>query len=167
MSNDQHTETAFLRRCIRYDESAAGRQLEERIAQAQGKVRCLNRARWLVALLAALAVAGLGYAAVFQDRFPDRAFVFTTQFVISIVCALCLGSVISLLAFTGLGLVYRRELNRLHVEGRRLVAKLLEFHLGQAHASNQNGHSKEQKIIALREEMVLPMPESGNLSRAP
>jgi hypothetical protein len=167
MSSEQQKETAFLKRCLRYDESAAGRQLGERIAQIQCNGRCLNRARWLVALLAALAVAGLGYAAVFRDSSPDQASVLTAQFVMNVVCAFCLGSLISLLAFTGLGLVYSRELNQLHMEARGLVTKLLESRFGEPHAANRNGHFKEQEVIALRGDTSVLTPESGNFSRAP
>jgi hypothetical protein len=166
MSREQQNETAFLRRCLRYDESAAGRHLEERIAQVQGKSRCLSRARWLVALLAALAVAGLGYAAVFQDRFPEQAFVFTTQFITNAIRAVCLGSLISLLSFTGLGLVYGWELNRLRDEGRQFVTRFLESRLGQPRATNQNGHSKEHEPAALHGEMAAPVSERGSLSPA-
>jgi hypothetical protein len=121
----------------------------------------------LVAFLAALAVAGLGYAAVFRDSSPDQASVLTAQFVMNVICALCLGSLISLLAFTGLGFVYDRELNRLHVEARSLVTKLLECRFGEPHAASRNGHFKEQGVIALRSELSVSARESGNLPRAP
>jgi hypothetical protein len=162
MSSEKHKEAAFLRRCLRYDESAASRQLEERIAQVQCNGRCLNRAQWLVALLAALAVAGLGYAAVFQERFPDQAFVFTTQFITNAISAVCLGSLISLLAFTGLGVIYGRQLNRLRDEGRQSVTKFLESRLEQPRAMNQNGHFKDRVIIVPNSETVVPAAERGS-----
>ncbi len=161
MSNNQQGETAFLRQCLRYDESAASRQLEERIAQIQCNGRCLNRARWLVAFLAALAVAGLGYVAIFRDRFPDQAFVFTTQFITDAISAVCLGSLISLLAFSSLGVIYGRQLNRLREEGRLSVARFLESRLGQPRATNQNGHSKDQVIIVPNSETAAPVAERG------
>ena len=167
MSSEQHTETAFLRRCLRYDESAASRQLEKRISQVQGKSRCLNRARWLVAFLTALAVAGLGYAAVFQDRFPEQAFLFTTLFITNSIRAACLGSLISLLAFAGLGIVYSWELNRLRREVRQFVTKFLESRLGEPHATDRNGHFKGREMTALGGEMAVPTPESANLLRTP
>jgi len=162
MSSEQHKEAAFLRRCLRYDESAASRQLEERIAHVQCNGRCLNRAQWLVAFLAALAVAGLGYAAIFRDRFPDQAFVFTTLFITNAIRAVCLGSLISLLAFTGLAVIYGRQLNRLREEGRQSVTKFLESRLGQPRATNQNGHLNEQEVIVLNSVTADPAAERGS-----
>jgi hypothetical protein len=167
MSSQKHKEMAFLRRCLRYDESAAGRHLEERIALIQSKHRSLSRARWLVAFLAALAVAGLGYAAVFQDRFPQQAFVFTTLFITNAISAVCLGSLISLLAFIGLGVIYGRELNRLRDEGRRSITRFLESSLGTPFAANQNGHFKEYEVNPLDGEIPASAPGRANFSRAP
>jgi hypothetical protein len=128
--SEHQKETAFLRRCIRYDESAAGRQLDGRIVQVQRDERCLRRASWLMALVAALATAGIGYGTVLLDDFPFHLSVFFTQFAIKIFCAVGAGSLVCLLAFAGVGFVYRRELNRRREECRRLVTGLLESHLG-------------------------------------
>ena len=53
------------------------------------------------------------------------------QYVINIVCGLGMGSLISLLAFVGLGMVYRRKLDQQRDECRQLVARLLESRLGK------------------------------------
>ena len=65
-------DTAFLKQCIGYDDTAERDRLEERIAQDQRNERCVRRAVWLMALLSALAIAGLCYAAVFLEDFPQN-----------------------------------------------------------------------------------------------
>jgi hypothetical protein len=167
MPSEHEKETAFLRCCIRYDESALGRHLDERIAQVQRDEQCLRRASWLMALVGALAVAGLGYAAILLDDFPSRMSVFSGQFVIKILCTLGIGSLICLLAFTGLGLVYRRELNLRREECRRLVTLLLELHLGDPDAPARNGSLKKHEAVSLRGRMGTSVPETAIPTRSP
>lgn len=69
---------------------------------------------------------------------------FTSLFVIKIFCAVGIGSLICLLAFTGIGFLYRKELNQ-----RRAVTSLLESHLGESQSRPQNGELEEQEAIAL------------------
>jgi len=161
MSRERQKETIFLRRCIRYEDSAASRELDDRIAHAQRNEYCLHRATWLVALLAALAVACLGYEAVFQDSFPRQMFVFTTRFITNVVCALGLGSLISLLAFTVLELAYHRELNKRREEGRRFVTKLMESRVGKRHLPRHDADLREPFVIALPNGLAVPLPEHG------
>jgi hypothetical protein len=165
MSSERQKETIFLRRCIRYEESAASRQLEERIAHAQRNEFCLHRARWSVAFLTALAVACLGYEAVFQGSFPLRMPVFNSQLVTTVVCTLGLGSLISLLAFTVLGVVFHHELNKRREEGRRFIAGLLEVRLGHTRLSHQNGVIREPGAIVPPDLLVAPIPAIGKPSR--
>jgi hypothetical protein len=165
MSSERQKETIFLRRCIRYEESAASRQLEERIAHAQRNEFCLHRARWSVAFLTALAVACLGYEAVFQDSFPLRMPVFNSQLVTTVVRTLGLGSLISLLAFTFLGLVFHHELNKRREEGRRFVTSLLEVRLGHTRLPHPNGRLNGEKVIALSNALAVPLVENGIPSR--
>jgi hypothetical protein len=82
---------------------------------------------WLMAILTALVVAGLGYGTVLVDNFPYNA----PQFIVNLVYALGLGSLISLLTFMGLGLVYRKKLDQRREECRQRVARLLESRLGK------------------------------------
>jgi hypothetical protein len=159
MPTEHEKETAFLRRCIRYDLSAAGRQLDERITQVQRDERCLRRASWLMAMVAGLAMAGLGYGAILLDDFPGRISVFTSLSVIKIFCALGIGSLICLLAFTGAGLFHRRELSRRRDECRRLVTNLLESHLGEPQSKLRNGELKEQETIVLRSRIAAAVPD--------
>jgi hypothetical protein len=166
MSSEHERETAFLRRCVRYDLSATGRQLDERISQVQRDERCLRRASWLMALVAGLATAGLGYGAVFIDDFPTHMSAFTSQFAIKIFCTLGIGSLICLLAFTGIWLVYRRELNQRREECRGLVTKLLEAHLGEPQARRRNGDLKEE-AIALRSRIASAPPIAADRPKGP
>jgi hypothetical protein len=123
--HQRHTE--FLRECILYEESAVGKDLEERITRIQRDSRCVQRAVWLMVKLAALAVACLCYGIIFVDNFPYNA----PQFIVNLIYALGLGSLISLLAFCGLGMVYRWKLDQHREECRRRVAKLLKSRLGK------------------------------------
>ncbi len=130
MMNNRHSETEFLRQCIRYDDTGERHRLEERIARILRDERCVRRAVWLMALFAALAVAGLCYSSVLLADHPGDMPRFATPLVSKILCALGLGSLICLLAFVGLGAVYRKELERRREECRQLTMKTFESRLG-------------------------------------
>ena len=123
--HERHTE--FLRQCLLYDESDARQKLEKGITQIQRDARCVRRAVWLMALLSALAVTGLSYGVLLVDNFLYN----TPKFIINFIAALGFGSLISLLAFVGLGRVYRMKLDRRRDECRHLVTRLLESRLGK------------------------------------
>jgi hypothetical protein len=123
--HQKHTE--FLRQCILYEESDERQELEKEITQVQREARCVRRAVWLMAILVALVLACLGYGTLFVNNFPDDA----PQFLVNLICALGLGSLISLLAFVGLGVVYRMKLNQRREECRQRVARLLKSRLGK------------------------------------
>ena len=125
--SDHHRETLFLRQCILYEEGAERQQLEERIGRIQQDARCVRRAAWLMALLTALVVAGLGYAMVLVDNFPYSV----PHFIITFALGVGVGSLISLLVFLSLGRFYRMRLDQRREECRRLVAKILESRLGK------------------------------------
>src|SRR6185436_15681967 len=97
--SEHHRESAFLRQCLRYEESAESRQLEEGITQIQRDERCVRRAAWLMVMLMALVVAGFGYGVVLVDNFPYNV----PHLIMNIACALGLASFISLLVFVVLG----------------------------------------------------------------
>jgi hypothetical protein len=124
--HQKHTE--FLRHCLRYGESTEHQKLEEGITQAQRDARCVRRAVWLMAILTALVLAGLGYGTVLVANFPYNA----PHFIVNLIYALGLGSLVSLLAFAGLGLVYRLKLDQRREECRQHVARLLESRLGKS-----------------------------------
>lgn len=124
---DHQKETAFLRHCIRYGESAEHQALEETITRIQRDERCLQRAVWLMAALTALVVAAISYPAILMEDFPYTM----PQFVVNLVCAVGMASLISLLAFVGFGLVCRKKLNQHREECRQLITRLLESRLGK------------------------------------
>ena len=131
IKSEHQRETAFLRHCIRYDESPGRRALDDRITQIQRDERCVRRAMWLMALLAALALAGLCYAAIFLDDYPQRTSQFVTRFIVQVFGAVGLASTICVVAFLGLRMIYRLRLDRRREECRQLVTKLLESRLGK------------------------------------
>ncbi|HXR48931.1 MAG TPA: hypothetical protein VN784_15960 [Candidatus Limnocylindrales bacterium] len=125
--SDHEKHTEFLRQCILYDESNRRQELHERITRIQRDARCVRRAVWLMAMLIALVVAGLSYEVILVDNFPYNL----PQLIINLVCALGIGSLISLLTFMGLGMVYRSKLDQQREECRQLVSRLLESRLGK------------------------------------
>jgi hypothetical protein len=80
-----------------------------------------------MAMVTALVVAGLGYGTVLVANFPYNA----PQFIVNLIYALGLGSLISLVVFAGLGMVYRWKLDQRREECRQKVASLLESRLGK------------------------------------
>lgn len=127
MMSEHQKHTEFLRRCILYDESARRQELAEGISQIQRDMRCVRRAVWLMAMVTALVVAGLGYGVIFGDDFPHNL----PPFIINIIWGVGLGSLISILGFIGLGMIYRTKLNQQREECRQLVTRLLESRLGK------------------------------------
>jgi len=120
---------------IRYDDTDERRKLEKRIAQVQRDGRCVRRAASVAALCTMLAMAGLAYGAVLDGNFPYNE----SQFVIRVLSELGLASLICLVAFAGLLTAYRKKLNRLREECRRLITRLVESHLGQPHLAAVRG----------------------------
>jgi len=159
--NEHEKDTVFLRQCILYDDSLERRQLDEQITRAQRDERCVRRAVWLMSLLTALSAAGLAFGAVLQENFPYGK----PRFVINLLCEIGLASLISLLAFVCLFLVYRKELNRLRKECRRLATKLLESRLGQPRALPLPGVVKAQEFIAEHSKAIVSVSEMVTLPR--
>jgi hypothetical protein len=159
--SEHQRETAFLRHCLRYGDNAEHQALDNRITQIQRDERCVRRAVWLMALLTALAVAGLCYAAVLVENFPYN----TPQFIFNIICALGLTCMICLVVFVGLRMVYRMKLDQRREDCRKLVARLLESRLGKPVAVSPPGVVHEPGNIVPRDERVASAPEM-ELSRA-
>ena len=82
-------------------------------------------------LLAALSLAGVCYTTVFLADSPENMTQLITPLIVKVFCALGVGSLICMLAFAGLGLVYRKDLDRRRDECRRLASRLLESRLGK------------------------------------
>ena len=106
--NDHHKQTEFLKRCLRYEESARHQELEQQITRIQRDESCVRNAVWLMAVLTALAIAGLGYPAILLANFPYSA----PQTIVDLVCVLGVASLVSLVAFVILGMVYRKMLDK-------------------------------------------------------
>ncbi len=156
MPSEHERETAFLRRCIRYDLSATGSQLDERICQVQRDERCLRRAAWLMAVVAMLAIAGLGYGAVLLDDFPLHMSAFTSDYVIKGFCAMGIGSLLCLVVFSCVALIYRRELNHRREECRRRVTKFMDTLVGEPARRPRNGDLDAADAGALRSRPIAP-----------
>src|SRR5687768_17707957 len=120
--SDHQKDTEFLTQLISYDDTDERRILAERIAKLQRDERCVRRAVWLMLLIAALAVAGISYAAVFRLT-PVNLAQFMSQFEIKLLSAFGLGSLISVAVFLGLTLSYRKDLAGSREECRRLAMR--------------------------------------------
>lgn len=146
MQSEHQRETAFLRQCILYEESNEGRQLDQRIAQIQRDERSLRRASWLASLLITLVGLVFGYMVFLMEDLPNHISLFAAEFMCKTLCALGIGSLISLLAFGWLGIRNRHELNLRREECRQLVTTLLERRLGKPPAApHKNGELKKQE----------------------
>jgi hypothetical protein len=122
--SDYQKETAFLRQCLRFEDTVEHSDLEAAITRLHVNECCVNRAIWLMALFTALALAGLGYLTIMQidDRNAEPL---VTSLVERMLSALGVGSLICLVSFVAWGLANRRELNERREHGRRLIAKLV------------------------------------------
>jgi hypothetical protein len=157
--SEHQKQTAFLRQCLLYDDTAERHKLEERITQLQRDEICVRRAVWLMVFFAALAMAGLCYAAVFVPGHPLNLSEYTGLLIIKLFCALGIGSLICLLAFLGLGVVYRKELDQRREECRQLATKLLESRLGKSHMIPLREIDKNREKIVNGSETVVSASE--------
>jgi hypothetical protein len=80
----------------------------ERFAQIQRNARCVRRAVGLMVLLTAFAAACFWYPTILLENFPYHA----PPLLFNLICAVGVGSLVSLLTFAGLGAAYRRKLRR-------------------------------------------------------
>ena len=146
LMSQRERETEFLRQCLSYDDSAERHKLEQSIDQAQRNERCVPRAIGLMAVLTLIGMAGLCYAAIFLDSNQNILQLITPP-IIKLSFALGFGSLVCFLAFVGLSMLYRRELEKRWEECRRLAAKLFESRLGKAPAMPLPGIRKEKELI--------------------
>jgi hypothetical protein len=129
--SEYEKDTEFLRQCLLYGDSAERYELEEGIMRIQRDERCVRRAVWLMALVTGLAMAGLGYAAVFLMDSSQIMTQLTSLLITKVFCVLGIGSLVCMLTFLVLGVVYRKELDQRREECRRFALKLFEARLGQ------------------------------------
>ena len=122
--SEYQKETAFLRQCLFHVECAECDELAERISEIQRDANCVRRAVWLMVVITMLALVSLGYAAVLAEYLPD---VFSSGLVLNIICAAGVGSLIALICFMNLGMVYRRKLNQRREHCRQLISRFMGF----------------------------------------
>jgi hypothetical protein len=144
--NEHQRESAFLQQCLRYDDTPDRHELEERMVELGRKERCVQRAVWLMALVITLAAAGLCYWAVLVPERPRNISEFITPFVSRGFCEVGLGALICLVAFLGLGGIYRRQFERRQEECRRMTTKLLESRLGPSHTPSSDPFVKATRV---------------------
>lgn len=149
--SEHHDHTEFLKHCLRYDESDRRKELEQEIAQIQRDAHCIRRSVLVTALLIALTLACYAYGMVLMENFTHNA----TQFILNSICALGVGSAISLVVFLALGWLYRRKLDHRREECRMLVMKLLESRLRQPDGAKQHIGSTPHT------ETILPSTDGG------
>lgn len=149
--SEHQKQTAFLRECLLYDDTPERHKLEEKITQIQNDERCVRRAVRLMALFSALAIAGLCYSVVFLLDYPLSMSQLFTHFIAKVFCALALGSLICMLCFMGIGMIYRNELDKRREECRRLARKLMESRLGKPRVQRISSENLTQKDGSLKQ----------------
>jgi hypothetical protein len=120
--SEHRKQSEFLKKLVMHEDSPANRSLCERLAAAERNERCLLLACRLVGLIAAVALAGIGYSAVLLPQFFDNA----THVVLRFFSALSLGSALCFVVFLGLWFWYRSHTNRIHDECRHVITAMLE-----------------------------------------
>jgi hypothetical protein len=115
-----------------YDSTDERHKLEEQVAGAERTERCFRRAVFLMAVVAGVAVAGIGYSAILLQDFPLNK----AHLILRIFCALGLASLVSLLTFVAFWRVARGTLNEQRDRCRRLVTRIVESRLGRPASSS-------------------------------
>ena len=133
--NEHQTETAFLRHIILHADGERCRQLAKSLEQVRRDTRCVRRVASVTAWLPLLALAGIAYGALLQANFPYNG----SELVFGVLCELGLASLICLAGLAGLLTVYRKRLNRLRKEARRLVIGFLASRLGEPDTATPPG----------------------------
>lgn len=119
--SEHHRHTEFLKHCLRYDDSPEHQAMMEKLTRIQRELRIVQRASWLMGLLAALVVVSLTYPVILVHNFPYNM----QRFIMNIFLALFMGLLISLVAFVGLEIILRKKMHRQREECRQLLMRLL------------------------------------------
>jgi hypothetical protein len=120
--SERQRQCEFLKSLILTGESSHT-EIYERIKKAECDERCVRIALTLVSLLALVSLLGLGYSAVLLPSFFESG----TPVLVRLFCALGLASLFSTIVFTGYWLWYRKLVDRVYEECRRLVMHHLGF----------------------------------------
>jgi putative copper export protein len=134
MTDRQQQQNDILVRCIHQDSSGELHRGEEQITQAERQERCLRRAVWLMALVTALAAAGLGYSFILLYELPP----YQTRIINHLLTVVGLAALISFLAFGAFWILCRHRLAARREEVRRLVMKLLAERSGHRSAADNS-----------------------------
>ncbi len=147
--SEHQKDTEFLRRIIVYGDTEEHHDLEKRITQVQRDERCVQRVALAAVLFALAAMVGLAYTAILEENFPYNE----SQLLVTILYAVFLASVISLVTFSLLLIVYRKRLNRLREECRHLVTKLVEFHVSTSKSEKPEriSHAAPSAVLTANE----------------
>jgi uncharacterized membrane protein YcjF (UPF0283 family) len=137
--SEHQKDTEFLRCIIVYADTEEHRELDRRIAQIQRNERCVKRVALGAVLFALAAMVGLAYVEILEGNFPYNE----SQLLSTVLCDLGLASLICLVEFVILLMVYRRRLNKLREECRQSVKKLVEFHLDKSRVAARPNHRSE------------------------
>jgi hypothetical protein len=123
--SEYRKQSEFLKKLVMHEDTPAHRALCERLAAAERNERCLLLACRLVGLIAAVALAGIGYSAVLLPQFFDNS----THVILRFFSALSLGSALCFVVFLGLWFWYRSQTNRIHDECRCIISCMWEDRL--------------------------------------
>jgi hypothetical protein len=122
---EHEKETAFLRHLIQMDETNQCRKLDDAITKLQRDQRCVQRAVSLLSLFALFALVFFSYGTALVENFPSG----TISSVARVITELGLACVIAIASLAGLQMIYRKRMNRLREECRRLIMKILQSRL--------------------------------------
>lgn len=119
--SEHQKQTAFFKQIFRTADTPERRQLKERILKAEGDVCCCRRAMLRIAGLIAISMLGCLYTIVMVPEVAlNQAHVLRKVFQV-----MAIGSLMSLLAYTGCWLYYRAVLFQVHTECRRFLMSMV------------------------------------------
>ena len=137
--NAQQREWWFFGHTLPYDDDGERPKLEKTIVQYQRNNCYVKRFAWVMAMFPLLAIAGVGYEAIAQKKFPYDG----SHPVITVLCEIGLASLIYLVVLAGLSMGHRKKPNQSREECRQLVKGLLESHLRKPHIVSLSGSQPE------------------------
>jgi len=118
--SEREKQNRFIKELIRSEDCEHLQHLHSLITKAERDEKCIGSAFRLVALIALLSLAGLGYSTVFEPEFFHNV----TPMVVRFFTALCLACLICLFGFLGFWLWYRAICNRLYQDCRNFLISL-------------------------------------------
>ena len=109
-------------------------------------------------LIEALALAGLGYLAIFMDDFPQNMPGFMARFITRIFCVMGLSALICVPAFLCLQAIYRKRLADGREECRQRAARFLESRLANPRVTSPSQEVRQPRMS----EPVVRSPTPGS-----